>query len=101
MARHDLRDDQDFSPGALVAAGVGKVAGVAMETMTEDQRRLNEMALSVAAQASGFADQVKKHVFHGHPLNRDAALTTLSELSAAATDALQFVWLMEADDAVR
>ena len=25
----------------------------------EDQRRLNEMALSVAAQASGFADQVK------------------------------------------
>lgn len=72
-----------------------------METMTPDQRRLNEMALSVAAQASGFADQVKKHVFQGHPLSRDAALTTLTELIATATDALQFVWLMEADDAVR
>lgn len=101
MAGQFLRHDQDVSQAHAVAAGVGKVAGVAMETMTEDQRRLNEMALSVAAQASGFADQVKKHVFHGHPLNRDAALTTLSELSAAATDALQFVWLMEADDAVR
>ena len=72
-----------------------------METMTPEQRRLLEHALAVTALASGFADMAKKTVFHGHPLNRDAALTALTELSAAATDALQFVWLMEENDVVR
>ena len=72
-----------------------------METIAVEDATLIETAITVTALASGFADMVKKSVFHGHPLNRDAALTALTALSAAATDALQFVWLMEDDDVVR
>ena len=50
MARHDLRDDQDFSPGALVAAGVGGAAEVAMETMTPEQRHKADVTLEAAIQ---------------------------------------------------
>ena len=53
-----------------------------METMTEDQRRLNEDGAFRGGAGVWIRRPGKKHVFHGHPLNRDAALTTLSELSA-------------------
>lgn len=53
--------------------------------------RLTNAALGLSGEAGEFADTVKKHLFHGHPLNREELLKELGDIlwyAALACDAL-------------
>ena len=52
---------------------------------------LVQLALSLCATASTLAEVVKKHVFHGHPLDRERLRRLISQVVATCeqiTDAL-------------
>ncbi|WP_322816096.1 nucleoside triphosphate pyrophosphohydrolase family protein [Chloroflexus sp.] len=53
--------------------------------------RLTNAALGLSGEAGEFADTVKKHLFHGHPLNREELLKELGDIlwyAALVCDAL-------------
>ncbi|MGQ9481949.1 nucleoside triphosphate pyrophosphohydrolase family protein [Chloroflexus sp.] len=55
------------------------------------RERLTNAALGLSGEAGEFADTVKKHLFHGHPLNREELLKELGDIlwyAALARDAL-------------
>lgn len=43
-------------------------------------RRLVACALGVSGEAGEVSEHVKKHIFHGHPLNRAALLTEMGDV---------------------
>ncbi|WP_322821458.1 nucleoside triphosphate pyrophosphohydrolase family protein [Chloroflexus sp.] len=44
------------------------------------RERLTNAALGLSGEAGEFADTVKKHLFHGHPLNREELLKELGDI---------------------
>ncbi|MDW8405123.1 nucleoside triphosphate pyrophosphohydrolase family protein [Chloroflexus sp.] len=44
------------------------------------RERLANAALGLNGEAGEFADTVKKHLFHGHPLDRDALIKELGDV---------------------
>lgn len=52
------------------------------------RERLTNAALGLSGEAGEFADTVKKHLFHGHPLNREEELGDILWYTALACDAL-------------
>lgn len=56
---------------------------LAMRTLTAGlslRERLANAALGLNGEAGEFADTVKKHLFHGHPLDRDALIKELGDV---------------------
>jgi NTP pyrophosphatase (non-canonical NTP hydrolase) len=46
----------------------------------DPQQRLTNAALGLSGEAGEFADSVKKHLFHGHPLEHDALQKELGDV---------------------
>ena len=56
---------------------------LALRTATPNQdarTRLNVAALGLAGEAGEFVDQIKKHLFHGHELNREHLAAELGDV---------------------
>lgn len=56
---------------------------LAMRTLAtglSSQERLANAALGLNGEAGEVADTVKKHLFHGHPLDRDALIKELGDV---------------------
>lgn len=47
---------------------------------TESERCLTLAALGLAGESGEFADEVKKHLFHGHPLDRERLQKELGDV---------------------
>jgi NTP pyrophosphatase (non-canonical NTP hydrolase) len=56
---------------------------LAMRTLAaglDPQQRLTNAALGLSGEAGEFADNVKKHLFHGHPLQHDELRKELGDV---------------------
>ncbi|WP_298820194.1 nucleoside triphosphate pyrophosphohydrolase family protein [Chloroflexus sp.] len=56
---------------------------LALRTLADglsSRERLINAALGLNGEAGEFADTVKKHLFHGHPLDRDALIKELGDV---------------------
>lgn len=53
----------------------------AMRTAKEECRELSNVGLGLAGEAGEVVDMIKKHLYHGHPLDREAFIKELGDLA--------------------
>lgn len=54
---------------------------LAMRTAKPECRLLSNVGLGLAGEAGECADEIKKHLHHGHPLNRDKLIKELGDVA--------------------
>lgn len=54
---------------------------LAMRTANPECKELSNVGLGLAGEAGECADEIKKHLHHGHPLNREKLLKELGDLA--------------------
>lgn len=71
---------------------VRRTAGQSKKALTTEQRTLLNWGLGLTGEAGEVADLLKKHVFHGHELDREKLVKELGDVLwylAALADTLQ------------
>jgi len=53
---------------------------LAMRTANPECKELSNVGLGLAGEAGECADEIKKHLYHGHPLDREKLLKELGDL---------------------
>ena len=53
---------------------------LAMRTAKPECRKLSNVGLGLAGEAGEVADEIKKHLYHGHPLNKEKLVKELGDV---------------------
>lgn len=85
----NVSEDTLMSIGYRMPLTANEYQALAMRTARPECRNLSNVGLGLAGEAGEVADEIKKHLHHGHPLNREKLIKECGDvfwyLALAAT----------------
>ena len=76
----EKREDEAATIGFKVPLTANEYQALAMRTAKPECRTLSNVGLGLAGEAGEVADEIKKHLHHGHPLNKEKLVKELGDV---------------------